>query len=187
MVGQVPIYYGQKNTGKPPCPESIIHIDQIPVGTPQTSLGMSSFHLDAGYKPLYPFGFGLSYTEFEYDNLKLSAEEIPIGGSLTVSVDVTNAGEMPADEVVQLYVRDLVANVTRPVKELKGFRRIPIEPGQTVSTEFELHTDDLAFFGRDNTLIVEPGDFHLWVGGASDSGLRAGFALVAKDSPDGAA
>jgi beta-glucosidase len=148
---------------------------------------MTSFHLDAGYKPLYSFGFGLSYTEFEYDNLKLSAEEIPIGGSLTVSVDVTNAGEMPADEVVQLYVRDLVANVTRPVKELKGFRRIRIEPGQTVRTEFELHTDDLAFFGRDNTLVVEPGDFHLWVGGSSDAELRAEFAIVGNNLPDGPA
>ena len=181
MVGQVPIYYSQKNTGKPPTPEKIVHIDDIDAKAPQTSLGMSAFHLDAGYTPLFPFGFGLSYAEFSYDNLRVSQPEVPVGGALTVSAELTNRGDVAADEVAQLYVRDLVGNVTRPVRELKGFRRLRVEPGETVTLSFELHTDDLAFFGRDNELIVEPGDFHAWIGGSSDTDLKTAFRVVAGD------
>ena len=181
MVGQVPIYYSQKNTGKPPTPEKIVHIDDIDAKAPQTSLGMSAFHLDAGYTPLFPFGFGLSYAEFTYDNLRVSQPEVPVGGALTVSAELTNRGDVAADEVAQLYVRDLVGNVTRPVRELKGFRRLRVEPGETVTLSFELHTDDLAFFGRDNELIVEPGDFHAWIGGSSDTDLKTAFRVVAGD------
>ena len=91
---------------------------------------------------------------------------------------VTNAGGFEAEEVVQLYVRDLVGNVTRPVKELKGFERVRINPGETATVQFELHTDDLAFYGRDNRLITEPGDFHVWIGGSSDADLRSEFSVV---------
>jgi beta-glucosidase len=178
MVGQIPIYHSQKNSGKPPTPEKVVHIDDIDARAPQTSLGMTAFHLDAGYTPLYPFGFGLSYAEFVYDNIRVSAEEIPVGGAITVSADLTNRGDVAADEVAQLYVRDLVGNVTRPVRELKGFRRVRVTPGETVTVSFELHTDDLAFYGRDNTLMVEPGDFHAWIGGSSDTGLRTEFRVV---------
>jgi beta-glucosidase len=181
MVGQIPIYYSQKNTGKPPSPEKIVHIDDIDAKAPQTSLGMSAFHLDAGYTPLFPFGFGLSYADFSYDNIRVSDAEVPVGGGLTVSADLTNRGDVAADEVAQLYVRDLVGNVTRPVRELKGFRRLRVEAGETVEVKFELHTDDLAFFGRDNELIVEPGDFHAWIGGSSDTNLKAAFRVVAGD------
>ena len=178
MVGQVPIHYNHKNTGKPPGPDSVVLIDDIPVRAPQTSLGNTAFHLDAGYEPLFPFGFGLSYAEFSYSNLRLHAPEFAVGESLSVAVDVSNLGDIPADEVVQLYVRDLVGNVTRPVRELKDFRRVRIEPKQTVTVEFTLHSDDLAFFGRDNTLITEPGEFRLWVGGSSRADLGATFHLV---------
>ena len=181
MVGQVPIYYSQKNTGKPPSPDTIVHIDDIEARAPQTSLGMTAFHLDAGYTPLYPFGFGLSYADFHYDNIRVSTDEVPLGGTLTISADLTNRGDVPADEVVQLYVRDLVGNVTRPVRELKGFRRLRVEPGETVTVSFDLHTDDLAFFGRSNELMVEPGDFHAWVGGSSDTDLKTAFRVVADD------
>jgi len=181
MVGQVPIYYNQKNTGKPPSPEKIVHIDDIEARAPQTSLGMSAFHLDAGYTPLFPFGFGLSYADFRYDNIRVSHAEVPLGGTLTISADLTNRGDVAADEVVQLYVRDLVGNVTRPVKELKGFRRLRVAPGETVTVSFDLHTDDLAFFGRNNRLMVEPGDFHAWIGGSSDTELTTAFRLVAGD------
>jgi beta-glucosidase len=181
MVGQIPIYYSQKNTGKPPTPEKVVHIDDIDAKAPQTSLGMSAFHLDAGYKPLFPFGFGLSYADFSYDNIRVSHAEVPVGGVLTVSAELTNRGDVAADEVVQLYVRDLVGNVTRPVRELKGFRRLRVEAGDTVTVSFDLHTDDLAFFGRDNVLIVEPGDFHAWIGGSSDTDLKAEFRVVAGD------
>jgi len=178
MVGQIPIYYNQKNTGKPPSPHNTVHIDDIPVRAAQTSLGMSAFHLDAGYTPLYAFGHGLSYTRFGYENIRTSDAEVVIGGELTISADLTNHGNIAAEEVVQLYVRDLVGNVTRPVRELKGFRRVAVEPGQTVTVEFKLHTDDLAFYGRDNQLMVEPGDFHVWIGGSSETELRSEFRLV---------
>jgi beta-glucosidase len=181
MVGQIPIYHSQKNTGKPPTPEKVVHIDDIDAKAPQTSLGMTAFHLDAGYTPLFPFGFGLSYADFGYDDIRVSSAEIPVGGVLTVSAELTNSGDVTADEVAQLYVRDLVGNVTRPVRELKGFRRLRVEPGETVTVSFELHTDDLAFFGRDNTLIVEPGEFHAWIGGSSDTDLRTEFRVVAGD------
>lgn len=181
MVGQIPIYHSQKNTGKPPTPEEVVHIDDIDAQAPQTSLGMTAFHLDAGYTPLFPFGFGLSYADFVYDDIRVSAEEIPLGGTITVSAKLTNRGDVAADEVAQLYVRDLVGNVTRPVRELKGFRRLRVDAGETVTVTFELHTDDLAFYGRDNTLIVEPGDFHAWIGGSSDTGLRTEFRVVAGD------
>jgi beta-glucosidase len=181
MVGQIPVYYNQKNTGKPPTPEKIVHIDDIDAKAPQTSLGMTAFHLDAGYTPLFPFGFGLSYADFSYDNIRTSSAEVPVGGTLTISAELTNGSDVVADEVAQLYVRDLVGNVTRPVKELKGFRRLRIEAGETVTVSFELHTDDLAFFGRDNKLIVEPGEFHAWIGGNSDADLKTAFRVVVGD------
>ena len=137
--------------------------------------------LDAGYTPLYPFGFGLSYADFRYDDIRVSRDEVPLGGTLTISADLTNRSDVLADEVVQLYVRDLVGNVTRPVRELKGFRRLRVEPGQTVTVSFELHTDDLAFFGRNNELMVEPGEFHAWIGGSSDAGLKTVFRVVASN------
>ena len=178
MVGQIPIYHSQKNTGKPPTPDKVVHIDDIDPHAPQTSLGMTAFHLDAGYTPLFPFGFGLSYADFVYDEIRVSAEAIPIGETITVSARLTNRGEVAADEVAQLYIRDLVGNVTRPVRELKGFQRLRVGAGETVTVSFELHTDDLAFYGRDNTLMVEPGDFHAWIGGSSDTGLRTEFRIV---------
>jgi len=177
-VGQIPLYYNQKHGGKPPSPETAILIDDIPVGAKQTSIGNTSYHLDAGYRPLFAFGHGLSYATFEYSNLQLDRPVLRIGETLTVRVDVTNRSRVAADEVVQLYVRDLVGNVTRPVRELKGFQRVRLAPGETVTVSFRLGSDDLAFFGRDNTLIVEPGEFHLWAGGSSESGLRASFRLA---------
>jgi beta-glucosidase len=179
MVGQVPIYYSQKNTGKPPTPDQVVHIDDIDVQAPQTSLGMTAFHLDAGYRPLFPFGFGLSYAEFQYERIHASAAEIRLGESVTISATVNNRGRVAADEIVQLYVRDLVGSVTRPVKELKGFRRIRLEPGETVTVTFDLHTDELAFHGRDLRLAAEPGEFHAWIGGDSDAALRTTFRVVA--------
>jgi beta-glucosidase len=177
-VGQVPIYYSQKNTGKPPSPDTVIHIDEIEAHAPQTSLGMTSFHLDAGYTPLFAFGHGLSYAPLSYGNIQTSTRELSIGEALTISADLSNHGDRAVDEVVQLYVRDLVGNVTRPVKELKGFKRLRVEPGQTITVDFELHSNDLAFYGRDNTLLVEPGNFHVWIGGSSETQLRAEFCLV---------
>ena len=185
MVGQIPIYYSQKNGGKPPTQENVVHIDDIDAFAPQTSFGMSAFHLDTCFTPLFPFGHGLSYTTFEYHNIRASHEEIRLGDVVTVSVDLANSGQVEAEEVVQLYTRDLVASLTRPVKELKGFRRVRLQPGATETISFDLHTDDLAFFGRDGQRTVEPGLFHAWIGGSSDAAQRTEFRIIAPDSVTG--
>ena len=177
MVGQIPIYYSQKNTGKPPSPDTVVLIDDIDARAPQLSTGMTAYHLDAGYTPLYAFGYGLSYTEFAYSDIRTSASEIGLDDTITVSAELTNKGKVAADEVVQLYIRDLVGNVTRPVKELKGHKRLRLEPGQTVTVDFELHTDDLAFFGRNMQRMTEPGEFHAWIGGNSETKLRTEFRI----------
>ena len=181
MVGQIPIYYSQKNTGKPPSWDNVAHIDNIDSRAEQTSLGMSAFHLDTCFTPLFPFGHGLSYARFEYADIRPSAPEISLGDTLTISAELTNASDVAAEEVVQLYVRDLVASITRPVKELKGFRRVHLDAGESVTVDFELHTDDLAFFGRDMKKTVEPGEFHAWIGGSSDIELRTEFRIVSSD------
>lgn len=176
-VGQIPIYYSSKNTGRPPSEESCIQMDDVPTRAPQTSLGMASFHLDTGYKPLFPFGHGLSYGEFHYVKITTSRSHIALGESIDIAVDLINTGDRQAEEVVQLYVRDLVGNVTRPVKELKGFKRIKLNPGQRERVSFNLHTDDLAFYNRDMKLVTEPGQFHVWIGGSSEAPLWAEFEV----------
>jgi beta-glucosidase len=178
MVGQSPIYYNQKNTGRPATPEDFIHMDDLPARMPQSSWGFASFHMDAGYKPLYEFGYGLSYAEFTYSDIEVSAAEITRDETVEVTAVVTNEGSVEAEEVVQLYVRDLVGNVTRPVRELKGFQRIRLKPGERRRVSFELGAGDLAFYGREMTLILEPGDFHVWIGGSSNAQLGAAFRMT---------
>ena len=144
-----------------------------------------SSHLDAGYEPQYPFGYGLSYGRFVYSDIEVSDTEIPLGESLTLRAMVRNEGAVEAEEVVQLYVRDLVGQVTRPVRELKGFRRVRLAPGESRTVSFELSAQDLAFHGRDMRPITEPGAFHAWIGGSSDADLQAEFSIVepTKTSP----
>jgi beta-glucosidase len=177
VTGQIPIYYAHKNTGKPPTPETVVHIDDIPRDAKQLSAGGSSFHLDAGHTPLWPFGHGLSFTAFEYSNIRTSHEVVSAGQSLTIEADLANVGDREAEEVTQLYVRDPVASVTRPVRELKGFRRVRLAPGERRTVSFELHTDDLAFYGRDMRRRTEPGRFHVWIGGSSEAQLHAEFEI----------
>ncbi|MBO6798519.1 glycoside hydrolase family 3 N-terminal domain-containing protein [Maricaulis sp.] len=179
MSGQVPIYYAHKQTGRPATPETVIHIDDIPSGAEQTSLGMTTFHLDAGYLPLYPFGFGLSYTTFDYADLSIDRHHVPLGGRVVVEASITNTGDRAGTEIVQLYVRDRFGSLTRPVRELKGFERIHLEPGQSHRVRFELHTDELAFYGRDGAFAAEPGDFDVWVAPSSVGGLHTHFAITA--------
>lgn len=177
MVGQIPIYYAQKNTGKPAGAESFVHIDDIAVNTAQTSTGMTAMHLDSGFEPLFPFGFGLSYCAFSYENISTSANTIEMGGSIKFTADVRNLGDFAAEEVVQLYIRDLVGSITRPVKELKGFRRIRLKPGQCEKVDFEISTDDLAFHDRNMQFSAEPGHFHAWIGGDSNADLKIEFTI----------
>jgi beta-glucosidase len=173
-VGQIPVYYAHKNTGRPPAPGA----KGVPTGTPLDPSDFSARHLDVETAPLLAFGFGGSYTRFSYANLRLSSARVPIGSSFQATVEVTNSGPVRGGEVVQLYVRDLVGNVTRPVKELKGFQRIELEPGATRAVTFTLKSSDLAFWGRDMTFAEERGRFHLWIGPNSTEGLRADFELV---------
>ncbi len=178
MTGQIPIYYAHKNTGRPANPEAMVHIDDIEPGTPQLSAGSTSFHLDAGSTPLFPFGYGLSYAHFEYQDIELSGDTIAIGDALTIRAQLSNVGDRAATEVAQLYVRDLVGSVTRPVRELKGCQRVRLEPGEQRVITFELHTDDLAFYGRTMQRHTEPGRFRLWIGGSSEAQLSAEFDVV---------
>lgn len=179
MVGQIPIFYNHKNGGKPPFPGSAIHIDDIPVEAAQTSFGMTSFYLDAGAEPLFEFGFGLSYAQFEYAALTLDHQQMTPDGALEISVSVANRSDVAAEEVVQLYVRDRVGSVTRPVRELKAFERIAFKPHQERQIRFTLPASSLAFWARDNAMRVEPGQFDVWVGGSSKATLHAVFEVSA--------
>lgn len=176
--GQIPVYYNHKNTGRPPEGKQLTMIDDIPLRAYQSSLGDAARYLDIGYEPLYPFGYGLSYTQYEYANLKLSSDRIKLNGSMKVSVEVTNTGDMEAGEVVQLYIRDLAASLTRPVKELKGFERISLKPNETKTVTFDLSTDDFGFYTNEGKYLVESGKFNLWAGGSSEAELMTEFEIV---------
>ncbi|TRX52341.1 glycoside hydrolase family 3 N-terminal domain-containing protein [Thalassomonas sp. M1454] len=176
-VGQIPMYYAHKHTGKPASQDMYVHMDDIPQRAPQTSLGMAATHLDTHFSPLFPFGFGLSYTHFKYQNLLLSTDKLKFNQPLKVTVEVLNTGDIDADEIVQLYLRDLVGSVTRPVKELKGFERVHIKAGETKTVTFTLDTKDLAFFDRNMRFNAEPGEFLLWIGGNCEAQLMASFSL----------
>ena len=175
MVGQLPLYYNHKNTGRPA--EGITYIDDIELEAGQTSTGCTSFFLDAGDGPAFPFGYGLSYTTFEYGTPRLSSAEIAPDGSVTVVCDVTNSGSVAGSEVAQLYVRDLVGSLARPVKELKDFQKISLQPGETKTVVFNLPASSLGFTNLKNEYVVEPGDFQLWVAGDSASGTPVAFAI----------
>jgi beta-glucosidase len=161
-VGQVPIYYNHKNTGRPATP-----------------LLYTSKYIDLPSTPLFPFGHGLGYTQFEYGNLMVSPETITPDGEVEISLDVKNVGDREGDEVVQLYLRDLVGSVTRPVKELKGFQRIALKPGEKATVRFVVGPEQLAFVNRGMERVVEPGAFEVMVGGSSeDIKLTGGFEVT---------
>lgn len=162
-VGQIPIYYNHKNTGRP-----------IDPANPRVDY--RSFYLDEENTPLYPFGYGLSYTAFEIGNLKLDKAVLNKKETLKVTADVTNKGNYDGEEIVQLYIRDLVGSVTRPVKELKGFEKLALKSGETKTVEFVITPDMLAFYDIDMNFRPEPGDFKLWVARSSaDNGNEASF------------
>jgi len=165
-LGQVPIYYNHKNTGRPY------------LGTTDKEQKYKSRYIDSDNSPLYPFGYGLSYTTFDYSNLRLSSKSISMGGKVKISVDVANTGNYDGEEVVQLYIKDEVGTVTRPVRELKGFKKLLLKKGEKKTVEFELSTDDLRFYTIDMKFVAEPGDFEIYVGGNSDANLKDKFVLV---------
>lgn len=175
-VGQIPMYYNHNNTGRP-APDKVMGVDEIPLEAGQTSLGNTSFYLDSGRDPLFPFGYGLSYSKFEYSGLTLSSTSIPMGGELTAKVTIKNTSNVAGTEVAQLYIRDLVGSIVRPVKELKGFQRVTLNPGESKEVEFKLTTDDLAFYGKDMIRKAESGDFYIWIGTNSQEGLKGEFSI----------
>ena len=166
VVGQVPLYYNHLNTGRPP----------------EAGNRYTSKYLDVPSEPLFAFGHGLSYTRFQLSNLKLSRRDIPPDGRLAVSVDVQNIGDRPGDEVVQLYIRDLVASVVRPVKELAGFERVSLQAGETKTVRFELGPERLGLYNRQLQFVVEPGEFRVTVGTSSTGGLEDRFEVVGAPS-----
>lgn len=178
MSGQVPIYYAQHNTGRPANPTEML-IDEIPVEAGQTSVGCRSFYLDAGNSPLFPFGYGLSYTTFEYSNLNLVSDKLTAQDTLSISFTLKNTGKYDGTEVVQLYVQDKVGSVTRPVKELKRFQRVTLKAGESTQVSLHLPVSELAFWGYNMNYTVEPGDFRLWVGTSSAEGLTKDFSVSA--------
>ncbi|MCH7415586.1 beta-glucosidase BglX [Belliella sp. R4-6] len=153
-VGQVPIFYNHKNTGRP-----------LPEG--EWFQKFRSNYLDVSNDPLYPFGFGLSYTSFDYSDIKLSAADLEGEQKLTASIELKNTGEFDGAEVVQLYVRDLVGSITRPVKELKGFQKVKLKAGESKTITFELTKEDLKFYNYDIDFVFEPGEFEIMIGGNS--------------------
>ncbi|SFE60346.1 beta-glucosidase [Thermophagus xiamenensis] len=175
--GQVPIYYAHKMSGRPADSTSWTYIDDIPVKAVQHSLGNTNHTLDYGFKPLYPFGYGLSYTTFEYSDISLSAKTIQIGDVIKVSATITNTGKREGTEIVQLYVRDLVGSYTRPVRELKDFKRITLKPGESERVTFELNSSQLGFYHPNGRYVIEPGDFHVWIAPNAADGLMGKFRL----------
>lgn len=160
-VGQIPIYYSMKNTGRPM----------------DANNKYTSKYLDESNEPLYPFGYGLSYTSFSYGNITLSRNEITTQDELSVSCKVTNKGSRAGEEVVQLYIRDVVGSVTRPLKELKNFQKIMLQPGESKEVVFTLRNNDLSFYRRDMTVGSEPGKFQVLIGGNSRDVKQAEFLL----------
>lgn len=176
MAGQYPLYHAAKNSGRPP--QEIVEFDSIPLEAVQSSTGCTSYYLDAGKTPLYPFGYGLSYTSFSLSEPELSSAVMQPDGSIEIRCELTNTGKREGAETVQLYVGDPVASLARPVKELKDFRKITLKPGESQTVSFTLRPEQLAFTGIDGKRIAEPGEFNVWVATSSEiSGKPAVFTL----------
>ncbi len=163
-IGQVPIHYSMKSTGRP-------------MPSPDAREKYLSRYKFTPNEPLYCFGYGLSYTTFDYSDLKVLTPEVALGEPVRVSVKVTNSGKRDGDEVVQLYLRDLVASTTRPVRELKGFRKVSLKAGESKVVEFTIQPEDMAFCRADMKFAQEPGDFHVWIGHDSNAGLQGSFTV----------
>jgi beta-glucosidase len=166
-VGQLPLYYAHKNTGRP-------------LEEGKWFSKFRSNYLDVSNDPLYPFGYGLSYTTFAYSNLKVSKNSFKPGEAITASVQIKNTGAVEGKEVVQLYIQDLVGSSTRPVKELKGFEKISLKPGESKTVSFKITEEDLKFYNTALKFVAEPGDFKVYIGGNSRDVMEAKFALTSK-------
>ena len=173
-VGQVPIYYAHMNTGRPPAESEL----GIPIGNPIDPKGFTSKYLDVDFTPEYPFGYGLSYTSFEYSDLRVSAPRMKLGGEVEVSAEVANTGRREGEEIVQLYIRSHAGSVTRPVRELKGFRRVHLQAGERQTVLFRLSSGDLAAYNQQMQWQTEPGRFQVWIAPDSARGVSGEFVVV---------
>jgi beta-glucosidase len=181
-VGQAPLYYGHSNTGRPSPPGFKPLAGSHEADLPE-EFKFRSHYLDSDPFPLFPFGYGLTYTTFAYDDVELSVPSLRPGQTLGVRARVTNTGKRAGTEVVQLYVRDLVASVVRPVKELKAFRRLRLRPGESKVVEFALDASQLAYLDAEGKPVLEPGRFALGVGGDSTVELAEAFELIDEEPP----
>jgi beta-glucosidase len=175
-VGQIPLYYNHTNSGRPARPYNFAkdsHIDD----TIRRDLGNNSNYMDVSPYPLFPFGYGLSYAAFEYGPTKLSADSLKKGESIKVTAEVKNTGTRAGDEVVQLYIHEKSAKPVRPVRELKGFRRVHVEAGESSSVEFSLSAEDLAVFNNKEKAVPKPGNFEVFLGGSSLAPLAGEFKV----------
>ncbi|WOC40881.1 glycoside hydrolase family 3 C-terminal domain-containing protein [Polaribacter sp. HL-MS24] len=154
-VGQIPIFYNQKNTGRP---------KDIENADPR----YTSKYLDVDNSPLYPFGYGLSYTTFEYSDVKLDTHTLTSETPIKISVSVTNTGDYDGEEIVQLYIKDVVGSITRPIKELKGFKKVFLKKGETKKVEFVITDKLLKFHNNRGEFIIDEGEFQLFIAGHSN-------------------
>lgn len=176
MTGQIPIYYNDYITGRPG--KGYTMLNDIPVEAPQTSLGFCTYWLETGLTPLLPFGYGKTYTQFEYGKIRLTSDTIDFNRPLEAVCTLKNTGTRDGVEIVQLYVQDLVGSLVRPVKELKGFQRIALKAGESTEVRFEIGAHDLSFWNADCKHICEPGDFKVWIAPNSVEGEPATFYLT---------
>ncbi|TDL31748.1 beta-glucosidase [Jeotgalibacillus sp. S-D1] len=164
-VGQVPVYYNHFNTGRPK-------------GAPDAQVHYVSQYLDAPNKPLFPFGFGLSYTHFNYEELKLSSVELSPGSSIQATITVTNSGDVSGEEIVQLYIRDIAGEIVRPMKELKDFARLALAPGESKEISFSITEEQLRYHHKDLSFKSDPGAFELFIGSSSEHTFSQSFILL---------
>ena len=164
-VGQIPIYYAHKNTGRP-------------LGDDKWFIKFRSNYLDVDNDPVYPFGYGLSYTTFSYGPVTLSKDSMRAGETIVASVEVTNTGDVAGKEVVQMYIKDVFASASRPVRELKGFDKVLLQPGETKTVTFGIGIDALSFYNQDMVYAAEPGEFKVYIGGDSTTQNEASFTLL---------
>lgn len=176
MTGQMPLYYSRKNTGRPA--QDITLVGDIELEAGQTSTGCTSYYLDAGDGPLYPFGYGLSYSTVEYGQPVLSADSMGKEGTMTASCTLRNTGDREVKEVAQLYVRDHVGSLVRPVKELKGFEKVSLAPGESKTVSFEVKASDLGFHDSSLKYVTEPGRFSLWIAPDASSATPVMFTIT---------
>ena len=176
-AGQLPYFYNHKNTGRPAEVDQFVQMDSIPIAVWQSSLGNDSHYLDIGYTPHFPFGYGLSYTNFKYEDVSVSKDTISFNEDITVKAYVKNTGKTSGKELVQLYIQDVVGSITRPIRELKGFEHVYLKPGEIKEVSFTINSDDLKFTNSKLINDAEEGAFNVWIAPNAASGLKTSFYL----------